>query len=385
MSSTAAPARSIRRTLSRRVLRSSLAGALTTPHGVDRYVELRAPVLRRSTRSAGRGARRPAPDGRHRHHRHPPQRQLARLPRRPVRPRRGRDRRRAPHALLLDGRLAARRPRRASSSRSRPTRDGLVCALPADHAQAAAWWSACRRPTATSCCPTRAAGPAAARQRRQRHHAGDVDAAHAAATRATTVRSPSCTTPAPTAVVYADELAGDRRRAPERPGGACPAPAPRHRRPRRPVPAVEQLDAIDPGERPRRRATYVCGPAGLIDAVRERVGASRARAAASTSSASPRSLPTAPADDDAAGEVSFARSAASRSPTTAARCSSRPRPPASHPDHGCRMGICHTCTRPQALRHACATPSPASSHGPRRGGRASICVSAPVGDVALDL
>ena len=45
-------------------------------------------------------------------------------------------------------------------------------------------------------------------QRRQRHHPGAVDAAHPRATRATTARSPSSTTPSPPAdALYADELA----------------------------------------------------------------------------------------------------------------------------------------------------------------------------------
>ena len=43
MTTIAAPARSQR--LARRLLGSSLAGALTTPHGVDRYVELVRPAF----------------------------------------------------------------------------------------------------------------------------------------------------------------------------------------------------------------------------------------------------------------------------------------------------------------------------------------------------
>ena len=163
------------RRLGRRVLGSALLEALAAPHGVDRYLELIRPSwsLHEARAEVDRG---PAPDSRQRHADPAPERELAGLPRRAVRPPDGRDRRRAPDALLLPRLLRAR---------ARPHRD---------HGQGASRGPGLRLPQPGSAPRDggrpvggrrrlrpagRAARAPAADQRRQRHHAGDVDAADA--------------------------------------------------------------------------------------------------------------------------------------------------------------------------------------------------------------
>ena len=74
--------------------------------------------------------------------------------------------------------------------------------------------------------------------------------------------------------------------------------------------------------------------------------------------------------------------AVSTSPTTVARCSSRPKRRACA-EHGCRMGICHSCTQvktsgcTQNILHRRRVDSDPDD--------VQICVSVPVGDVELAL
>ena len=163
--------------LARRLLGSALLEALTTPHGVDRYVELVRPAWSLQ-RGARRGRRRPPRDARDsvtltlR-----PNAQLARLPRRPVR------------AASPSRSTACAAPRCYSPASSAHAGDLLELTVTrsptawsrrsCDERAAPGMVVGSRRPTATSRCPTSARERAAADQRRQRHHAGDVDAAHA--------------------------------------------------------------------------------------------------------------------------------------------------------------------------------------------------------------
>ena len=53
------------------------------------------------------------------------------------------------------------------------------------------------------------------------------------------------------------------------------------------------------------------------------------------------------------------------------------------PDHGCRMGICHTCTT--IRRSGCTRDVRTGELDAEPDTRIRICVNAPVGDVAVDL
>jgi stearoyl-CoA 9-desaturase NADPH oxidoreductase len=136
--------------------------------------------------------------------------------------------------------------------------------------------------------------------------------------------------------------------------------------------SAEQLDAIEP-EWPIAE-TYVCGPAPLMTSVREHYAsaglAHRYHDEAFT-------LVT----EATGGTVSFATS------DTTAVDDGRPLLEQAEaaglaPEYGCRMGICHTCTR-QLL---CGTVRDMRTGELTDGnGDIRICVSAPVGDVSVDL
>ena len=109
---TAAPARPLAppvRRFGRGVLGSRLLEALAAPHGVDRYLELVRPSWSPAAKPGPRSSRSGAQTAGQRHADPAPERELDGLPRRAVRPPDGRDRRRAPHALLLARLLRAHR------------------------------------------------------------------------------------------------------------------------------------------------------------------------------------------------------------------------------------------------------------------------------------
>jgi ferredoxin-NADP reductase len=118
-------------------------------------------------------------------------------------------------------------------------------------------------------------------------------------------------------------------------------------------------------------ATFVCGPPALIDGVRQ-VWAVEGMPAPSVETF------TAPAfaldTDGATGTVSF---------TSAGRQTVNSGLPLLEPNHGCRMGICNTCSCTKAsgtVRNILT--GELSSAGEEQ---IRICVSVPVGDVALNL
>ncbi len=122
-------------------------------------------------------------------------------------------------------------------------------------------------------------------------------------------------------------------------------------------------------------AVFVCGPPALVEAVR-----------AHFPDAQLRELRPAGVRDPGRGvgrAGSPSPTAASTSPTTAARCSSRPRRPACQPESGCRMGICHTCTRRKTSGAVKNLITGAVSTADEED--VQICVSVPVGDVELAL
>jgi len=133
---------------------------------------------------------------------------------------------------------------------------------------------------------------------------------------------------------------------------------------------AEHLDTAMPNP----DAVYVCGPAAVIDAVRAR----HPQAFAETF------VPPAPAEvsDDAAGQVAFTDSGVTidgdgRSLLEQAEDAGL------SPENGCRMGICHTCTRKKTSGAVKNLVTGAISSTPDED--VQICVSAPVGDVEIAL
>ena len=125
---------------------------------------------------------------------------------------------------------------------------------------------------------------------------------------------------------------------------------------------------------PNPDAVFVCGPAALVDAVRE-----HCPDAQSESFVPPKlDLPAKPSG----GRVTFADSAIEvtddgRSLLEQAESAGL------NPANGCRMGICHTCTRRKTNGVVRNLTSGAVSTAPNED--VQICVSVPVGDVDVAL
>ena len=130
--------------------------------------------------------------------------------------------------------------------------------------------------------------------------------------------------------------------------------------------------AVDPSSTP----TYVCGPPGLIDAV----GASLDPELVYSESFVPLRLTL--DTGDAVGAVSFARSGVD-APNTGATLLEQAEAAGLTPAHGCRRGICHTCTcRKLAGAVQNVVTGEISSADDED---IQICVSVPAGSVALDI
>jgi ferredoxin-NADP reductase len=126
-------------------------------------------------------------------------------------------------------------------------------------------------------------------------------------------------------------------------------------------------------------ATFVCGPPALIDSVRALWSAEGLPEPAAESF-------TAPAitfDTEAAeGVVSFVASGRAAA-NTGLPLLEQAEDAGLTPDHGCRMGICNTCSCRKiegTVRNALTGELSAATEEQIR-----ICVSVPVGDVALDI
>ena len=141
--------------------------------------------------------------------------------------------------------------------------------------------------------------------------------------------------------------------------------------------APQHLPTID-----ARTAAWVCGPAGLIDAVRAHWVRCRISVPLQTEQFT-APVPAVPADDGAPyGEVCFARSRR-RMANTGAVLLDQAESAGLRPAFGCRMGICLTCTSRKtagSVRHLYTgelSTEPDSE--------IQICSTVPVGDVVLDL
>jgi len=126
-------------------------------------------------------------------------------------------------------------------------------------------------------------------------------------------------------------------------------------------------------------ATFVCGPPALIDSVRS-VWAEDGLPEPAVETFTPAVLRFEP--DGAVGRVSFTASAREAANSGLALLE-QAEDAGLAPDHGCRMGICNTCS----CRKTAGTVRNVISGGLSSAGEEQIriCVSVPVGDVALDL
>jgi ferredoxin-NADP reductase len=138
-----------------------------------------------------------------------------------------------------------------------------------------------------------------------------------------------------------------------------------------------QLRAVEPAY--RQAEVYVCGPPGLIAATRALWARDGQPERVHSESFLPPRLPAAAG---ASGRVRFARSGIELAGSALTLLEQAERADLS-PAHGCRMGICHTCTcRKLTGRVRNITSGELSSSEEEE---IQICVSVPDGDVELDL
>lgn len=126
--------------------------------------------------------------------------------------------------------------------------------------------------------------------------------------------------------------------------------------------------------------TYVCGPLELIDSVRTLYTAEGLAERLHVEQFEPPATPA--PDDTATGEVRFETSqvAATNDGRTLLE---QAEAAGLTPEYGCRMGVCHTCTRPLnagQVRHIRSGEVCSEA-----GTNIRLCVHAPVGDVSVDL
>jgi ferredoxin-NADP reductase len=127
----------------------------------------------------------------------------------------------------------------------------------------------------------------------------------------------------------------------------------------------------------RAVATFACGPAGLVESVREAYGDSELLKVEYFKTS------TLPPDPDAAeGTVGFTRAGRS-APNTGVTLLEQAEALGLTPEHGCRMGICFSCTSRKIEGAVRNVVTGATSDLPDED--IQICVSQPVGDCVVDL
>jgi ferredoxin-NADP reductase len=126
--------------------------------------------------------------------------------------------------------------------------------------------------------------------------------------------------------------------------------------------------------------TFACGPPALLDAVRERWAADGLEARLHVESFVPPTL--LPPSGAAGGSIHFAGSDL-RLENSGASLLDQAEGAGLTPATGCRMGICHTCTCRKAAGTVRNLSTGAVSSTPDED--IQICVSAPIGDVVVDL
>jgi len=142
--------------------------------------------------------------------------------------------------------------------------------------------------------------------------------------------------------------------------------------------SLSQLEAVEP--RFGEAETFACGPPALLGAVAETWSAAGLDSRLRTESFVAPSI--GPPDGVAEGTVSFATSGVSVRNTGAALLE-QAEEAGLCPEFGCRMGICHTCSRRKTagrVRNLSTGEVSASEDE-----EIQICVSAPIGDVVVDL
>jgi len=126
--------------------------------------------------------------------------------------------------------------------------------------------------------------------------------------------------------------------------------------------------------------TYLCGPPGLMGGVRQIYTDLGVADRLHTEDFAP--APIAVDAADATGDVTFVRSDMTAA-NSGATLLDQAEAAGLRPEHGCRMGICFSCTRVKTTGCVRDVRNGALSTDPDE--EIQLCVSVPVGDVAIDL
>jgi stearoyl-CoA 9-desaturase NADPH oxidoreductase len=141
----------------------------------------------------------------------------------------------------------------------------------------------------------------------------------------------------------------------------------------------EHLRAVMPAH--EDAATFVCGPPALIEAVRS-AWAQDGLPEPTVETFTPQMPLLDPDTSIATSTISFT-SSGHEAPNSGLPLLEQAEDAGLTPEHGCRMGICNTCSchkRSGTVRNLITGETSSAGEEPIR-----ICVSVPVGDVALDL
>ncbi|HET8931176.1 MAG TPA: FAD-binding oxidoreductase [Acidimicrobiales bacterium] len=146
------------------------------------------------------------------------------------------------------------------------------------------------------------------------------------------------------------------------------------------------LDAVDPEW--RQSEIFLCGPPGLMGAVTEVVDAAGRAEHLHTERFELARIPNDADRASATGTVTFVGDGAGPAGTVTLDNSGEPllvqaEKAGLTPVYGCRMGICHTCTRPK--KTGCVRNAVTGQLSDLGAEDIQICISAPVGDVVVDL
>lgn len=125
--------------------------------------------------------------------------------------------------------------------------------------------------------------------------------------------------------------------------------------------------------------TYLCGPSGLMDAVGEFYRRQGLGARVHTESFTAAPLPQ---DEDAEGEIVFQRSGL-RADNSGGSLLAQAESAGLTPEHGCRMGICFSCT--QVKKSGCVRNALTGDISTEENEEIQLCISVPVGNVTLDI
>jgi ferredoxin-NADP reductase len=124
--------------------------------------------------------------------------------------------------------------------------------------------------------------------------------------------------------------------------------------------------------------TFVCGPSGLMTAIADHYAAKGIEATLHTEEFTPAVFE--PADGDATGTVRFGGTEVKNS---GAVLLEQAEAAGLTPEYGCRMGICFSCTKVKTS--GCTRNVRTGELHTEPDQEIQLCISAPVGDVAIDL